>query len=184
MMPTMRLLSLGVVLAIVPACDGGGGSGGGAGDSLSVCLSPDDTYVDPADAEVALINAMAIWNTALQTDESTDVIPPDQYDAQNIFTHELGHVLGIKHVEHADAIMSKYAPWRGVKERSLHDADVDAYLALEDPRLFVYAGIATDCDIEVRFAFLENPRHIGFRSRDRITLDPRHPLYFTQEEMT
>lgn len=188
---SLRTLSLGAVLVSMAACAGGNAGGNDAlhieeifvEDSIGVCVSPDDTYFDPAEIEVALINAMTIWNTLRQYDDSTDIVPSDHYDAQNILTHELGHVLGIRHVENPEAILFRYSVSKGNKERGLHAADVEAYLALENPAVFVYEGIATDCDIVASIELLEDPADIGYRWEDRIALNPKYPLYFTQEDI-
>lgn len=69
-------------------------------------------------------------NTAYVYKYSTSSVLESGYDSQSMFTHELGHVLGLGESQDPEATMYVYMPQNETKKRSLHSDDIAGVRAL------------------------------------------------------
>lgn len=102
----------------------------------SVTYNDDTGEIYDADIEVNTAN-----NTVTISDEKIE------YDLQAIFTHEVGHFIGIAHSPNPSAVMfASYSPGSTI-QRTLHPDDIEAVCAIYP------ANSETTCNVEPRGGF-------------------------------
>lgn len=95
----------------------------GAPDQLALTFS----HVDASTGEVLEVD-MALNASLFRFTVGEPEL--GSFDLQNLVTHELGHALGLPHLDHEASTMFARIGEREVHKRELADADVDALLAL------------------------------------------------------
>jgi hypothetical protein len=95
-------------------------------------------YADPSSPQSTLA-ALVVLNDLNANWATGDLIPVGRFDVQTIALHELGHAIGLPHVDDKNAIMSgegseHLLQWLGFKKRDLTDVDIGNLQAIYGSR--------------------------------------------------